>query len=158
MNWFAGHSWAIGIANDAGSRDQESTDEAINGYYGLHLWAKVTNKLQLIDYSRMLIAIEQSGAQTYWHLYPNSDDPETPYPEQALRDLTTIGNVEGWQADARLFWGTQCTEIAAIQMLPVTAIGELTYDPAWMQGVLLYCMGELMDPTIGDEIKSGKCK
>jgi endo-1,3(4)-beta-glucanase len=62
MNWFAGHSWAIGIANDAGSRDQESTDEAINGYYGLHLWAKVMNKLQLIDYSRMLIAIEQSGA------------------------------------------------------------------------------------------------
>jgi endo-1,3(4)-beta-glucanase len=38
-DWFAGHSWASGIANGAGSRDEESSGEAINAYYGALLWA-----------------------------------------------------------------------------------------------------------------------
>jgi endo-1,3(4)-beta-glucanase len=155
MDWFAGHSWASGIANGAGSRDQESTGEAINGYYGLHLFAQVTNNAALIDYSRMLLAIEEMGAQTYWHLYP-SVTTDTPYPEVAFRDLITVGNVEDWQAGAWLFWGAQRTEIAAIQMLPLTPIGEVTYDKPWVQNVIPYCQGELSDPTIGDAFKSGK--
>ncbi|GAB5591706.1 hypothetical protein Unana1_06606 [Umbelopsis nana] len=153
MDFFAGHSWASGIANGAGSRDQESTGEAINGYYGLLMFAEVTKNSALIDYARMLLAIEEMGAQTYWHLYP-SVTADTPYPEQAFRQLTTVGNVEDWQVGAWLFWGAQRTEIAAIQMLPVTPIGEVTYDKAWIQGVIPYCQGELNDPTIGDAFKS----
>jgi endo-1,3(4)-beta-glucanase len=154
MDWFAGHSWASGIANGAGSRDQESTGEAINGYYGLLMFAEAIKNQQLIDYARMLLAIEQMGAQTYWHLYP-SVTTDTPYPEQGFRNLITVGNVEDWQTGAWLFWGAQRTEIAAIQMLPVTPIGEVTYDKAWIQGVMPYCQGELDDPTIGDAFKSG---
>ncbi|KAG2186363.1 hypothetical protein INT43_002801, partial [Umbelopsis isabellina] len=153
MDWFAGHSWASGIANGAGSRDQESTGEAINGYYGLHLYAQVTNNAALIDYSRMLLAIEEMGAQTYWHLYP-SVTTDTPYPETAFRNLITVGNVEDWQAGAWLFWGAQRTEIAAIQMLPLTPIGEVTYDKPWISNIIPYCQGELSDPTIGDAFKS----
>ena len=155
MDWFAGHSWASGIANGAGSRDQESTGEAINGYYGLLMFAEVTGNSALIDYARMLLAIEEMGAQTYWHLYP-SVTTDTPYPETAFRNLITVGNVEDWQAGAWLFWGAQRTEIAAIQMLPVTPIGEVTYDKAWLTNVLPYCQAELNDPTIGDAFKSGK--
>lgn len=33
-DWFAGHSWASGVANGAGSRDQESSTEGVNAYYG----------------------------------------------------------------------------------------------------------------------------
>lgn len=93
MDWFAGHSWASGIANGAGPRDQESSGEAINGYYGLLLWADVTNNAALRDYARMLLAIELAGARDYWHLYPKVNDPDSPYPEQAFRDLVTVGNV-----------------------------------------------------------------
>ena len=155
MDWFAGHSWASGIANGAGPRDQESSGEAINGCYGLLLFANAINNAALTDYSRMLPAIEIAGSQAYWHLYAANPGPDTPYPEQAFRELSTVGNVMDTQAGAWLFWGGQRTQIAAIQILPLTPIGQYTYDVEWMREVLPYCKVELDDPTIGDAFKSG---
>jgi len=154
MDWFAGHSWASGIANGAGPRDQESSGEAINGYYGLLLFAHAINNQALIDYSRMLVAVEIHGAQVYWQLHPVTQDPDTPYPEQEFRDLSTVGNVMDWQTGAWLFWGEQRTQISAIQILPLTPIGQYTYDNDWMESVLPYCKIELDDPAIGDAFKS----
>lgn len=130
-DWFAGHSWASGIANGAGSRDQESTGEAVNGYYGALLWASVALSSDYVNYAKLLIATEQQGAQVYWHLYPqaNETDRDNPYPEQDVRDLVTIGNVEDWQSGAWLFWGSEKSEIAAIQILPVTPINEASRSP-----------------------------
>lgn len=156
MDFFAGHSWASGIANGAGPRDQESSGEAINGYYGLLLFAHAVNNQALIDWSRFLLAMEIKGAQVYWHLYPNRAPDASPYPEQPFRDLTTVGNVMDWQTGAWLFWGDQRTQIAAIQILPLTPIGQVTYDREWMEGVVPYCQVELDDVTIGDAFKSGK--
>lgn len=93
-DWFAGHSWASGIANGGAGRDQESVGEAVNGYYGVLLYATVTNNTNLRNYARLLIATEQQAAQTYWHLYPSmkSTDSLNPYPEANVRRLITIGN------------------------------------------------------------------
>ena len=93
---------ASGIANGAGSRDQESTGEAINAYYGAMLWATVTGDTAMVDYSRFLLSMEQHGAQVYWHMLPSSDPNarDQPYPEAGVRSLVTIGNVEDWQAGA----------------------------------------------------------
>ena len=121
-DWFAGHSWgkatlficllsngvqcsiASGVANGAGSRDEESSGEGINGYYGAMLWAQVTGNTDIYNYARMLHATEQHGAQVYWHLYPaqSATARDQPYPEQAVRNLITMGNVEDWQAGAWL--------------------------------------------------------
>lgn len=128
-DWFAGHSWASGIANGAGSRDQESSGEAINGYYGALLWASVALSQDYVNYANLLLATEQHGAQVYWHLYPQEDPAgrDNPYPEAAVRALTTMGNVEDWQSGAWLFWGAEKSEIAAIQILPVTPVNEVRY-------------------------------
>lgn len=98
--------------------------------------------------------MEIAGAREYWHLYPNTQDPEQPYPEKEFRDLTTVGNVMDTQAGAWLFWGGQRIQIAAIQILPLTPIGHYTYDREWMEGVLPYCREELQDSTLGDDFKS----
>ncbi|KAJ7063588.1 glycoside hydrolase family 81 protein [Mycena amicta] len=153
-DWFAGHSWASGIANGGGSRDQESVGEAVNAYYGLILFANVLGNQDVINWARLLWATEVDGAQTYWHLYPNANDPDTPYPEAGLRSLTTIGNVMDYQAGAWLFWGAQRSEIAAIQMLPVTPINEVVYDADWLTGAWNYLTAELVDPSVGDEWKA----
>lgn len=95
------YSQASGIANGAGSRDQESTGEAINGYYGAMLWAEVTGNTDMKKYASLLLATEQHAAQTYWHMYPQTSgtDRDQPYPEDAIRDLITIGtlNLSGLQ-------------------------------------------------------------
>ncbi|CRG91078.1 Endo-1,3(4)-beta-glucanase 1 [Talaromyces islandicus] len=154
-DWFAGHSWASGIANGAGSRDQESTGEAVNGYYGAALWASVALSNDYLNFARLLLATEMHGAQVYWHLYPSLSptDPNNPYPEQGVRELITVGNVEDWQSGAWLFWGDQKSEIAAIQMLPVTPANEVLYDTEWVENVWSYAMDELIDPSIGDSWK-----
>ncbi|RDB25146.1 putative endo-1,3(4)-beta-glucanase 2 [Hypsizygus marmoreus] len=155
-DWFAGHSWASGIASGAGPRDQESIGEAVNGYYGALLWAEVTGNTNIKAYSRLLIANEQHAAQVYWHLYPKASgtDRDQPYPEQGIRNLVTIGNVMDFQSGAWLFWGAQKVQIAAIQILPVTPINEYMYDATWAQAVYDYTQGELNDPSFGDEWKS----
>ncbi|CAK5280983.1 unnamed protein product [Mycena citricolor] len=170
-DWFAGHSWganlparqwaacaeqftASGIANGAGSRDQESSGEAVNGYYSLILYADLVGKQDLKNWARLLWATEVAAVQSYWHLYPTSNDPDTPYPEAGLRSLTTIGNVMDYQAGAWLFWGAQRSEIAAIQMLPVTPINEGLYDVPWLTGAWSYVSGEMVDPAVGDDWKS----
>ncbi|KAF7981371.1 hypothetical protein HWV62_33845 [Athelia sp. TMB] len=154
-DWFAGHSWASGVANGAGSRDQESSGEAVNGYYGAMLWANVTGNGNIYNYARLLLATEQHGSQIYWHMYPeqSSTDRDQPYPEADVRALVTIGNVEDWQSGAWLFWGAEKVEIAAIQMLPVTPVNEYLYDSAWVNNVFNYAQNELTDPTIDDEWK-----
>ncbi|TRX92714.1 hypothetical protein FHL15_006388 [Xylaria flabelliformis] len=155
-DWFAGHSWASGIANGAGSRDQESIGEAVNGYYGALLWASVALSQDYVNYAKMLVATEQQAAQIYWHLYPSQSQTarDNPYPEPAMRNLITMGNVEDWQSGAWLFWGSQRVEIASIQILPVTPINEAMYDTEWVNNVWSYTMPELVDPTIGDEWKN----
>ncbi|KAJ7611622.1 glycoside hydrolase family 81 protein [Roridomyces roridus] len=153
-DWFAGHSWASGIANGGGTRDQESSGEAINGYYGLLLFAEVLGNQDVINWAKLLWATEVAGSQSYWHLYPNTTDTDTPYPEAGLRALTTIGNVEDYQAGAWLFWGAQRSEIAAIQILPITPANEGLYDAAWLNAVWPYVTQELNDPTVGDEWKA----
>lgn len=84
---------ASGIHNGAGSRDQESIGEAVNGYYGAMLWAEVTGRKDIVKYCRLLIAMEQHAAKVYWHLYPESDGAarDQPYPEREVRSLVTIG-------------------------------------------------------------------
>ncbi|KAI1114792.1 glycoside hydrolase family 81 protein [Nemania sp. NC0429] len=155
-DWFAGHSWASGIANGAGSRDQESTGEAINGYYGALLWASVALSQDFVNYAKLLVATEQQAAKIYWHLYPSQSPTarDNPYPEADLRKLITIGNVEDWQSGAWLFWGDQKVEIAAIQILPVTPVNEVLYDTEWVNNLWSYTMPELVDPTYGDEWKN----
>ncbi|KAK7035829.1 glycoside hydrolase family 81 protein [Favolaschia claudopus] len=153
-DWFAGHSWASGIANGGGTRDQESSGEAMNGYYGLILFANILGNADFTNWARLLWATELDGSQVYWHLYPNVNDPDTPYPEQGLRNLVTIGNVEDYQAGAWLFWGAERSEIAAIQILPITPINEALYDVPWMTNVWSYVANEMADPTIGDDWKN----
>lgn len=74
----------------------------VNAYYGLILFADILGNQDIKNWARLLWATEVDGAQSYWHLYPNANDPDTPYPEAGLRSLTTIGNVMDYQAGAWL--------------------------------------------------------
>ncbi|KIY43569.1 glycoside hydrolase family 81 protein [Fistulina hepatica ATCC 64428] len=155
-DWFAGHSWASGVANSAGSRDQESTGEAVNGYYGAMLYSNISGNSLLQQYSVLLLATEQHAAQVYWHLYPDAEATarDQPYPEQAVRDLVTMGNIMDYQAGAWLYWGSETVEIAAIQILPVTPVNEYLYDAEWARQVINYTANELSNSSYDDAWKS----
>ena len=155
VDFFAGHSWASGIANGAGSRDQESTTEAINGYYGCYLYAISSDNAQLRDWSRLLLAQEQTSAQMYWHMDPTEIiTDETVYPEAGMRNLVTVGNVMDYQSGAWLFWGAEKVQIAAIQILPLTPVNEYLYEKKWINAVTQYAANELTSSNFSDDWKS----
>jgi endo-1,3(4)-beta-glucanase len=99
----------------------------VNGYYGALLWATVALSQDFVNYAKLLVATEQQAAQVYWHLYPQKSqtDRDNPYPEPAVRNLVTMGNVMDFQAGAWLFWGSQKVQIAAIQILPIIPVNEV---------------------------------
>merc|ERR1711953_960226 len=72
-DWFTGWSWASGIALGGGhpyrnGRNQESTSEAINGYFGLQLLGDALGMPQLRDWGRVAMASEIISTQIYWQV------------------------------------------------------------------------------------------
>ncbi len=74
-SWFDGHSFASGLFEFANGKSQESSSEAVNCYYGAYLWAKVRwgGSGESVDFARLLLASEITGAKTYWHMIPQDD-------------------------------------------------------------------------------------
>ncbi|PRP89320.1 glycoside hydrolase family 81 protein [Planoprotostelium fungivorum] len=151
-DWYAGHSWASGVANNAGNRDEESTTEAVNGYYGLYTFGLVTNDQNLIDFARLLLATEIHSNRRYWHLKDDTNDPA--YPEKGYRDLATAGNLMSDSSGQWLWWGNQRLEIAAIQILPLTPITEEVVDAVWGPAMYAYSAKEFNDPSVADDWRS----
>ena len=76
-SWFDGHSFASGLFPFADGKSQESSSEAVNCYFGAYLWSKVRwggnpGGDKIVDYARLLLASEITGAKTYWHMTPRS--------------------------------------------------------------------------------------
>ena len=60
-DWYDGHAWASGIFLFGDAKNQESTSEAVMGWYAIHLWGLATNNQRLGDLGRLMTALE------VWH-------------------------------------------------------------------------------------------
>jgi endo-1,3(4)-beta-glucanase len=66
---FDGHSWASGIVGDFGdNRNQESSSEAINSYYGLMLLGKALGNANMEATGLTLYTLEVHAVNLYWHM------------------------------------------------------------------------------------------
>jgi endoglucanase Acf2 len=109
---YEGHSWAAGFANFADGNNQESTSEALNAWYGLSLWAKITNNLSLHDYALYLFTTELTSTRYYWFNEKNI------YPAPYQHALASI--VWGGKVDFTTWFSDQSNMIYGIQLLPFT--------------------------------------
>lgn len=134
-DWFVGHSWANGISQVADGKDQESSSEAINCYYGIMLFGIATNDQYLKRWGSLLLQSEIRSVQTYYHMAPDS---EIYLPEFAKKGV--VGIVFQKKVDYRLWWGSagdknpRIEHIHVIQMMPFTPITEVYWAPFdWVQ-------------------------
>lgn len=67
-DFFDGHSWASGLYVQANGKGQESSSEAVNAYYSVSLYAKANSNAELLNFARLLLAMEIQAAKTYWHM------------------------------------------------------------------------------------------
>jgi endo-1,3(4)-beta-glucanase len=127
-DWYDGHSWAAGLFEFGDSRNQESTSEAVNAWYGLALWGLATGDERLYDLGRVLTATELVSVQKYWQIKSGSDI----YPP-AFAARKVVGILWGTKVDHATFFGAELEFIHAIQMLPFTPISEDLLPADWIR-------------------------
>jgi endo-1,3(4)-beta-glucanase len=127
MDFFRGHSWASGLAENVGGRDQESTSEAVNAWYGLQLLGTATGDTRMRDLGRLLLALEVDSARSYWQVTNPSAIYQDPFAQNRC-----VGRLYQTRVTFDTFFGTEPFKVYGIQMLPFTPVSEALISPAWV--------------------------
>lgn len=137
-SWFDGHSFASGLFPFGNGKSQESSSEAVNGYYGAYLWSLVRHKeaetpnestSEGTDFARLLLATEIRGAQTYWQMIPLKSTNQTEvtgvYSNSFAKNYM-VGNLGMLDVICSTWFGTSQLYVHMINFIPLTAAtGEL---------------------------------
>lgn len=149
-SWYDGHSFASGLFPAANGKSQESTSEAINGYYGAYLWSLVKYSLgvggdvtgDFKDYARLLLATEIRGAKTYWQMMPpqaSSGSNSTDIPHRSniypasLTQNYMVGNLGMLDAVCSTYFARELFYVHLINIIPVTAITAELFGPNYVE-------------------------
>jgi len=126
LDLFVSHSWAGGVFS--GSRNQESTSEAVNAYYGTYLYGLAIGDSHIENVGRILLATEIRGAQKYWHMSDAGKIYQSPF-----KDNKVVGIL--WEDGAAYgtFFGADPQEIHLIQMLPFSPVSEILLPEDWIK-------------------------
>jgi len=127
MDWFEGHSWAAGLFEFGDGRNQESTSEAVNAWYGLYLLGLAMGDVNMENVGRVLLASEIRSTQKYYHIKTGS----SVYPEPFAANKV-VGVLWGTKVDYATFFGSGPELIHGIQMIPFTPISEVLLPADWV--------------------------
>ncbi|MGB1074938.1 MAG: glycosyl hydrolase [Flavobacteriales bacterium] len=144
-DWFVGHSWASGLFAFGDGRNQESSSEAVNAWYGVYLWGLATGRTDLADLGRFLLATEIRSTHKYWQV----DSGDGIYPEP-YASRKVVGVLWSTKVDHGTFFGANLEFIHGIQMLPFTPITEELLEPVWVGEAYPVMSQALNSPDIGD--------
>lgn len=126
-DWFESHSWAAGNFEFADNRNQESTSEAVNAWYGLYLWGVTIADTQITNLGRLLMAHETGAAQRYWQIKQSDTIYPAPFKQNGV-----VGIVWSSKVDYATWFGAQAEYIFGIQMLPTNPSTEVLISKAWI--------------------------
>ena len=122
FNAYEGHSYASGFAPFADGNNQESSSEAVHGWWALTRWAVATGQTEVAQRSASLYATEAATARMYW-LGEGLVRP-------AGFNHRTSGIVWGAKVDFATFFDARPASVVGIQLLPFTFGSLYRNDPA----------------------------
>ena len=136
-SWFDGHSFASGLFPFADGKSQESSSEAVNCYYGAFLYSRVRwGDRKIVDYTRLLLATEITGAKTYWHMTPPTNNTlatttrsvlSVPYTPEFQANFM-VGNLGMTDVTSTTWFGTDNIFVHLINFMPVSPITSELFD------------------------------
>lgn len=109
---YEGHSWADGFARFADGNNQESTSEAIQAWYSLYLWSRVTHNASLQNTALYLYTTEIQSVKEYWFGLNGL------YNGNYRHAIASI--VWGGKVDFATWFSSNPNDIYGIQLLPIT--------------------------------------
>jgi len=126
-DWYDGHSWANGLDFFGDSKNQESTSEAINGYYAIYLLGLALRDQNLANWGRILLASEIRSSIKYWHIMDTSIYAE-PFASNKV-----VGVLWASKVDFLTWFGPEVEKISGIQKIPTTPIMEEVLLKVWLK-------------------------
>eukprot|EP00667_Euglena_gracilis_P004439 EG_transcript_4461 len=140
FDWYVGHSWALGIVADANGRNQESSSEAVNAWYGMYLYGLATDNAALKTLGNSLLLMEAHSTNYYWHVKASN----AIYPVQYEHNI--VGIVHEMLVEFQTFFGLRGFFVHGIQLIPITPMVTLMFQPDWVAGAYpsfkQYCLAD----------------
>jgi endo-1,3(4)-beta-glucanase len=127
LDWYEGHSWAAGLQANGDGRNQESTSEAVNAWYGINLWGLATSQSDLRNVGRYLQALETRAAQLYWQMPSYNNVYPAPFNTQKVIPLLFAN-----KAFNGTWFGLSDDILVGIETLPFTPASHELLPESWM--------------------------
>jgi endo-1,3(4)-beta-glucanase len=148
-DWFEGHSWAQGLDFLPDAKNQESTAESVNAYYGIMLFGKASGEKEIENWGRLLLAMEIRSTHTYWHIRNNNQIYPTPFQANKI-----VGVLWSTKVDYATFFGGFTEYVHCIQMIPFTPITEELLPKDYIEEEWDILAPALADGAINEEWKA----
>ncbi|CAI5712743.1 unnamed protein product [Hyaloperonospora brassicae] len=120
FSWFVGHSYSHGVTSVTDGKDEESTSEDVNFFYGMKLWGKVTANRAVEDLGSLMLRLNARAVRTYFLMTSDS----TIHPSQFVPNHVT-GIFFDNKVDYATWFSAEKHCIHGIQMIPVSPINGL---------------------------------
>ncbi len=144
FDWFEGHAFANGLVPGGDGRNQESTSEAVNAWYGLTMWGEVTANTALANEARIMTSLEIKAAQQWTQIRPKNSAYDSYVAKGqsffnshavdiAMNQFLVSGINWSLKIDHTTFFGVKQAYITGIQMMPYTPITSALLNPDWLK-------------------------
>ncbi|KAI9995865.1 hypothetical protein PInf_012933 [Phytophthora infestans] len=128
FSWYLGHSYSHGVTPMADGKDEESTSEDLNFFYGMKLWGQVSENKAVEDLGSLMLRLNARAVRTYFLM--TSDN--TIHPPQFVPNHVT-GIFFDNKADYATWFSAEKYCIHGIQMIPVSPINGLARTKTFVQ-------------------------
>ncbi|KAG7391039.1 hypothetical protein PHYPSEUDO_006174 [Phytophthora pseudosyringae] len=126
--FYLGHSYSHGVTPIADGKDEESTSEDVNFYYGMELWGLVSKNKAVEDLGSLKLCLNARTIRTYFLM--TSDN--TIHPKEFVPNHMTGIFFDNKAAYATWFSAEKYT-IHGIQMIPVSPINAMVRTTTFIQ-------------------------
>ncbi|KAI9501421.1 endo-1,3(4)-beta-glucanase [Coemansia spiralis] len=126
---YDGHSWAAGLFTFGDGRNQESTGEAVNAYYGAYLLAQALGLDDTANFYEIVLNMEATSARRYWH--PTRAQAAQLYMSPFIHNV--VGILWSSKADYATFFGADTQYMYGIQMIPFTPATTMLLHADWVK-------------------------
>ncbi|KAL4145868.1 hypothetical protein PRNP1_012102 [Phytophthora ramorum] len=128
FSFYLGHSYSHGVTPMLDGKDEESTSEDVNFYYGMKLWGQVSKNKAVEDLGSLMLRLNARAIRTYFLM--TSDN--TIHPKQFVPNHVTGIFFDNKAAYATWF-SAEKYAIHGIQMIPVSPINAMVRTTKFIQ-------------------------
>jgi hypothetical protein len=119
-----------------GGKNQESSTEAINAWYGMYLFGLAMNNPDIMNTGKIMLAQEIRATQKYYHINLPQTNPI--YLPVYTNKFQSVTNLYQGTMDASTFFGDVNYYATGIQIIPVTPVTEQLWGKNYSTQIFNY--------------------